>query len=416
MIWEPVDDGRVDLTSHDTFANGVPHNTFRRMRDVAPVCWTDYGAGQGFWSITRHADIQAVARETGTFSSAFGIRMEDQSPEEVRARRTFQETDPPEHTAMRRKLARAFAKPVVAAFEDRIRGLCDDILDRALSCDSFDATREIARPLPMRMLGAIAGLPEDDLGWLVDKGDALMANTDPDFTAHVMDRLDTDAYRMMPFNSPAGADLYAYADRLMAEKAAKGDTEGVLHLVNQPDEAGEVIDHREFQNFFCLLVAAGNDTTRYSIAAGLHALACQPGLLEVLKTGAHWDMLADEFVRWCSPAIYFRRTAVRETEVHGQKIREGDKVMLWFASANRDERVFTDPFRVDPGRKPNLHLGFGSGPHTCLGMFVARLEIRVLFQELVKRIDRIEMDGEPAFLRSNFVAGLKRLPVRIRRS
>jgi hypothetical protein len=416
MIWEPRDRDAADLTSHDTFAEGVPHNAFRRMRDEAPVAWTEYPGGRGFWSLTRHADILAASRDPATFSSAQGIRMEDQTPEEYLARRTFQETDPPDHTVMRRKLSRAFSKPVVAAFEQAIRELCVEILDEALEAESLDATAEIARPLPMRMLGRIVGLPEEDLPWLVTKGDALMANTDPDFTPHVADRLETDAYRMMPFNSPAGAELYDYADRLMAAREEAGVTDGVLDLIRQPDEEGQAISDSDFRNFFCLLVAAGNDTTRYSLAAGIHALACQEGLLEELKAGAAWDMLADECVRWCSPATYFRRTATRDVELHGTTIRAGDKVLLWYASANRDERVFDQPFRVIPTRKPNPHLGFGAGPHVCLGMFVARLEIRVLFQELVKRISQIELDGTPAFVRSNFVGGLKRLPVRIRRA
>ncbi len=413
-VWTPTDNGHADLTDHDSFVPGVPHNTFARLRAEAPVAWTDWDGGDGFWSITRHADITALLRDYEWMSSGRGIRMEDQTYEEYLARRTFQETDPPEHTRTRKKVMAAFSRPVVAGFEDQIRTLCDEILDDALQMGSFDATKEIARQLPMRMLGRIIGLPDADLPWLVEKGDALIANTDPDFTAHVLDRMDTDAFRMMPFNSPAGADLYDYARDLMADKAKRGDTEGVLHLILQPDADGETISDTEFRNFFCLLVAAGNDTTRYSIAAGLQAMCHQPELLGHMQKGDVWETAPDEIIRWATPAIYFRRTATRDGTLHGRTIREGDKVLLWFASANRDPEAFAEPFRVDLARRPNRHLSFGQGgPHVCLGMHLARLEVRVLFEELAKRIDAIEPTGPHRFLRSNFVGGIKELPVRV---
>ncbi|MBF9042699.1 cytochrome P450 [Rhodobacterales bacterium HKCCE4037] len=412
--WVPDDDGFADLGSHDSFANGAPYNTFARLRREAPCHWSDFDGGKGYWSITRHDDINRMIRDTETFSSAQGIRMEDQTYEEYLARRTFQEVDGAEHRKVRMKVTRAFSPRVVAEFEPQIRDLCGPILDRALKMGSFDATREIARELPMRMLGQILGLPDEDLPWLVDKGDALMANSDPDFTDHVVDRMETDAYRLMPFNSPAGAELYEYAREMMDRKNATGDTDGILHLVLQPDENGETISEAEFRNFFCLLVAAGNDTTRYSIAAGIQALAHQDGLLEQLQSGEVWDTAPDEIVRWASPATYFRRTAMRDVEVHGQQIREGDKVLYWFISANRDEEMFADPYRLDLTRKPNRQLAWGQGgPHVCLGMHLARLEVRVLFQELAKRIKSIEPAGDYAFVRSNFVNGIKRMPVTV---
>jgi len=332
-VWHPTDDGQAQLTDHDAFAKGAPHNTFARLRRDDPMHWTDWDGGKGFWSVTRHADILALNRQSDLLSSAQGIRIEDQS-----------------------------------------RDLCTDILDKALAAGSFDATKEIARELPMRMLGRILGTPDEDLPWLVDKGDALMANTDPDFTDHVMDKLDTDAYRLMPFNSPAGAELYDYADTLMQRKAAAGDTSGILHMIRQPGPDGTCINEREFKNFFCLLVAAGNDTTRYSIAAGIQALCHQPELLGQLQ----------------------------------------DKVVYWFISGNRDAEAFDDPFRVNLGRSPNKHVAFGQGgPHVCLGMWLARLEVRILFQELARRITSIEPAGEAKFLRSNFVSGIKNLPVKV---
>ena len=414
-VWTPTDDGHADLTSHDAFVDGPPHNTFARLRHDDPVSWTDYADGHGFWSITRYGDIVEMNRNFKVFSSAHGIRMEDQTHAEYLARRTFQETDPPEHMKVRIKVARAFSKAVVAEFENDIRVLSVEILENALSRGRFDATHEIARQLPMRMLGRILGTPDEDLPWLVEKGDALIANTDPEFTTHVLDRLDTDAYRMMPFNSPAGAELYDYARDLMAAKNAAGDTGGVLHLILQPDADGTTITEEEFRNFFCLLVAAGNDTTRYSIAAGMQAMAHQPELLDQMKTGgAVWDTAPDEIIRWATPALYFRRTVTQDIEVHGKTLRAGDKVLYWFASANRDEAQFDAPLRVNLRRSPNKHLAFGhGGPHLCLGMWLARLEVRVLFEELAKRIKKIEPDGPQRFVRSNFVGGIKSLPVSV---
>ncbi|MCX8508656.1 MAG: cytochrome P450, partial [Rhodobacteraceae bacterium] len=240
------------------------------------------------------------------------------------------------------------------------------------------------------------------------------ANTDPDFTDHVLDKMTTDEFRMMPFNSPAGAELFVYAKDLMRRKAEAGDTSGVLHLVLQPGPDGSVLPEHEFRNLFCLLVAAGNDTTRYSIAAGIHALAHQPELLHQLQAGQVWDTMADEIIRWATPTSYFRRTATRDFDYHGKRVREGDKVLYWFISGNRDETAFEDPFAINLARAQNRHVSFGQGgPHVCLGMWLARLEVRVLFEELAKRVRAIAPEGPHKYLRSNFIGGIKELPVRV---
>ena len=414
-IWHPVDDPYSDLTSHDTFSSGVPYNTFERLRADDPVHWTNYKGGKGFWSITRHKDISSMIGNTKVFTSAQGIRMEDQSYEEYMARRTFQEVDGFEHRNSRMKVAKAFSGPVIMKFEESIRSLCSDILDVTLPMGSFDATKQIARELPMRMLGRILGIPEEDLPWLVEKGDALIANTDPDFTDHVLDKLDTNEFRMMPHNSPAGAELYEYAKTLMEKKSKAGETDGILHMILQPSEDGSRISEIEFKNFFCQLVAAGNDTTRYSIAAGIHALCHQPELLNQMKNDPLvWETAPDEIIRWASPVNYFRRTATEDFEIHNKFIREGDKVLYWFASANRDPNTFENPFEVDLYRKPNKHQSFGQGgPHICLGIWLARLEVRCLFQELSKRIKSIQQVAPHKYLRSNFVNGIKELPINI---
>jgi cytochrome P450 len=414
-IWSPTDNGYADLSNHDSFSDGAPQNTFARLRRDDPVSWCNLDGGKGFWSITRHADILTLNLDNKWMSSAQGIRMEDQTYEEYLARRTFQEIDPPDHTRVRKLVAKAFSQPVVLQFENQIRGLCDDILSKAFESKELDAVTHIARQLPMRMLGQIMGTPDEDLNWLVEKGDALMANSDSDFTSTVVDKMDTDAYRFMPFRSPAGLELYDYADRMMKNRKKTGETKGILDLMLEPDAEGNVISENEFKNFFCLLVAAGNDTTRYSIAAGIHALANQPGLLHDLHTDPNiWATLPDEVIRWTSPATYFRRTATRDGELHGKNIKEGDKVLLWFASGNRDENAFDNPNIVNFRRTPNRHLAFGQGGvHVCLGIWLARLEVRVVFQELARRIKSIEQTAPHAFVRSNFVGGIKRLPIRV---
>ena len=415
-IWHPTDDGYANLSDPDAFVHGVPHNTFARMRKQDPLAWCDGGQFKGYWSLTRYDDILKHNRNSALLSSAQGIRMEDQSREEYLARRTFQETDPPEHSVTRKIVNEAFSKKIIDQSEDIIRNLCNDILDNALSHDEFDAASLISRQLPMRMLGRVLGLPAEDLDWLVTKGDELIANLDPEYTDFVLDKVDTDEFRLMPFRSPAGAQLFEYAKKIMREKAAQNDHQGVLSLVLQPNEHGDVISDIEFRNFFCLLVAAGNDTTRYTLSASMHALATKPELLELLKSANDklWASATEEFIRWASPTMHFRRTATEDFQLHGKTVKAGDKVVYWFVSANRDENRFDQPFEVDLQRTPNRHMAFGQGgPHVCLGMWLARLELRVLLQELVKRVNTIELAGDIEYLRSNFVGGIKRLPVKM---
>ncbi|WP_299651827.1 cytochrome P450 [uncultured Tateyamaria sp.] len=400
-----------NLADHDSFVDGVPHDTFAQMRADHPVHWTEAHGGQkGFWSLTRYADIMAAQKEPTVFSSAQGIRIEDQSREEYLARRTFQETDPPEHTVTRRAVNPVFAKPVVAQFEPLIRDLACDIVAEALRQPEFDAVDKIAKRLPMLMLGRILGVPDADLDWLVDRGDALIGNTDPDFTNTVIDKVDTQAYRMMPFRSPAGVELYDYAEEIL--NGARGiDETGILARVLRAEDGA--ITGQEFKNFFCLLVAAGNDTTRYSIAMALHLLTQQNGLLETLQSGEVWETCADEFIRLASPTLHFRRTATRDVEMHGQTIRTGDKVLMWFVSGSRDEAVFDDPHLARLDRSPNRHLAFGQGgPHVCLGMWLAKLELKCVLQELAARITRLEVVDSPTWTRSNFICGVKSLTAR----
>lgn len=409
-------DPNVDLSSLDAFNEGAPFATFERMRRDDPMAWSEMTSGEtGFWSVTRHADLLDLNRQADLLSSARGIRMEDQSMEEVEARKTFQETDAPHHRGFRALVSKAFSKSTVAQFEDQIRKIVTELLDVALAEGEFDAVDRIARRLPMQMLAQIMGVPQEDGPWLVEKGDALISNADPDYTDFVVDQLDGDAYRMLPFRSPAAVDLFDYANKLL-DRMDAGEEIGVLNLCRAPTNSGAQMSRDEFRNFFCLLVAAGNDTTRYSISATIHALANDPALLKQLQNGefASWEGAADEMIRYASPTTHFRRTAMRDFTFHGKQVREGDKVLLWFMSGNRDETAISAPYRIDLTRERNPFLSFGQGgPHICLGMWLAKLEVAIVMQELAKRLTGIEQVSDHAFLRSNFIHGIKHLPVRV---
>ena len=407
------DNGNLDISDHDSFSAGVPHITFNNLRKNSPIHWTKEKNGRGFWSITRHTDILKINKDNQTFSSAKGIRIEDQTEEEYLARRTFQETDPPEHRITRKILAPAFSQKAISEYEVMIRELAEQIVSKAIKNKEFDAVEKIAKQLPMMMLGRILGLPDQDLEWLVIKGDALIGNSDPEFTDHIVDKLDSDQYRFMPFRSPAALDLYDYAEKIL-NKDVHIDSSGILAKVLDANSSEKVMENHEFKNFFCLLIAAGNDTTRYSIAMALYQLSMNNNLIDELKTGNHWNTAADEFIRLASPTMYFRRTATCDIELENKIIKKDDKVILWFVSGNRDETVFKNPHSVILSRSPNPHVSFGQGGvHFCLGIWLARLEVKVLLEEFVKKINKIEALSPPTWTRSNFICGVKNLNIKL---
>jgi cytochrome P450 len=411
-------DTHADLTSHDTFVAGVPHATFRRLRREEPVAWYEEVEGNaGFWAVTRYDDVLQVSREHETFTSTSGIRMEEMDPEESEARRTLMELDPPEHTRLRRLVNRGFTRRTVEAYEAAIREITRAVLDEALPKGEFDFTKEIGRELPMRMLGRLMGLPDEDLDELVSWGDAMIGNTDPEFTSHPVDLTDTDEFRLMPFRSPAALEVFRYADRMaQARRAAPRDDVVTRLLAPTPD--GEPLTDLEFKNFFTLLVAAGNDTTRYTIAGSLDALIDHPEAMAHLQDHPEdLEVAVEELLRWTTVTMHFRRTANRDTELRGVPIRAGDKVVIWFVSANYDDDQFAAPYTFDIARQPNDHCSFGrNGPHFCLGAWLARMEVRVTFEELLPRLASIERTGPVEHLRSNFIHGIKHLPVRVERA
>ncbi len=407
-------DAHADITDHDVYTRGVPHATFLRLRDEAPVSFTEEADGRGFWSVTRYDDVLFVSRHTELFSSAQGIRLEDMDPEETESRRTLMEMDPPTHTRYRRLVSRPFAPRAVADYEASVRELAREVLEEVRGEVRFDFVRRVARQLPMKMLGRLLGLPDEDLDWLVDRGDALIGNTDADFTDFVVDQVDTSAYRLLPFRSPVSLELFDYAEGALGARRVH-PTDDVLSALVQPTKDGELLSDEDLKNFFTLMVAAGNDTTRYSMAAGMNALAERPSLLaQLAEDPSSMRTLVDEMLRWSSTTMHFRRTATEDHELNGASIKKGDKVVVWYVSADFDERQFAEPFHFDANRTPNDHVAFGlHSPHLCLGAHLARLEMRVLFEELVPMLREVAVTGTPERLRSNFISGFKRLELEV---
>ena len=406
----------VDITSHDTYVDGVPRDAFRELRHHDPVHWTEEAdGGRGFWSLTKYDDVLLASRSTDIYSSRSGIRLEDMDADELEARRTMMEMDSPEHTKLRRLVSRPFAPKSVAEYEDAVRQLAAEILDAVDTSKEFNFVREVARELPMRMLGRVLGLPDEDLEWLVGRGDALIGNSDPDFTDFVVDQVDTSEYRLLPFRSPVAIELFEYAAQALEERRLT-PTHDVLSALLEPNAEGESLDDLALKNFFTLMVAAGNDTTRYTMTGGLLALIERPEIYDAIPTMDldERKQLVEEMLRWTTVTMHFRRTLTSDIELRGKHLKAGDKVVLWYTSANYDEDHFESPDEFRPDRSPNDHMAFGlHSPHLCLGAHLARLEIRVLFEEMAKRWKRVELVGEPEHLRSNFIGGIKQLTVRV---
>ena len=401
---------------NDDFAERVPHETFALLRREAPVWWYDWPHGQGFWCVTRHADVVAVSRDTKTFTSEMGANLEDLDEEQRAARQSMLETDPPRHTRLRGLVGPPFTPRAVKAYEVALRELTAAVLDRALPLGEFDFIEEVAKQLPIRVLARLLGAPDGDTEPLIAWGDRMIGNTDPELADVLHDSPESERYRMLPFRSPAALELFEYGHRLAAERRSDPQDDLISKLVHAEIE-GERLTEREFDTMFLILVVAGNETTRQAIAHGMLALVEHPEELRRLRDDPDlvWTAGADEILRWSSPVLHFRRTATRDVELGGQTIREGDKLVIWYVSANFDEQVFEEPLRLDVGRRPNPHVTFGGGgPHYCLGAHLAKLEVQVMFDMLLPRIAELELTAPPQRMRTNFTNALKRMPVRVK--
>jgi cytochrome P450 len=410
----------VDLTDLDMWARGVPYAEFARLRRGTPVAWHDEAPpNSGFWSVCGYTDIVAASRDVATFSSTRGISFEEPTDEDMAARRTIIDTDPPEHTKLRKIVSGAFSVRAVAVYQHFVEGLTEQVLDAALTGpvlagQGFDFVDAVAKEVPIRVLARIMGLPEASLNSFIDLGDRLIANTDPDITDVVWGRDDTDAYRRFPFRSPYGKQLWDLGREIVADRL-RDPGDDLLSRLLRAEVDGDRLSETDLDNFFSILVIAGNETTRIAIAQGVLAFCEHPEQWDRLRAGpALLDPATDEVLRWSCPTHFMRRTATADTELGGAAVRAGDKVVLWHVSGNRDEAEFAGPGVFDVGRAPNRHLSFGrGGPHLCLGAHLARLEVRIMLAALARRVARFELAGEPRRIRSNFTNGLKALPVRV---
>ncbi len=397
-----LDLSQIDLVNPDNYVERVPYEWFDYLRREHPVVWHDEpGGNKGFWAVTRYADLVAVHMDWETYSSEVGaVSLEELEPDQLEVRKTMLETDPPRHRELRNVCNKRFGARGVGAYEDFIREVARGVLDRALEKQEFDFVSEISRELPIRFLCAIFTVPQEDAPMLIEWGDAMIGNQDPDYSAAVVDQVDTEEFRYLPFRSPAAYKVFEYADR-QRDVRLDEPRDDVLTALTVAQSEG-VLNEREYQNYFSLLMIAGNETTRHTISHGMLALMEHPDQLAKLQEDPSLIPVAvEEILRWATPVMHFRRTATRDTELRGRKIRAGDKVVTWYISADRDEDAFDDPYRFDVERRPNDHVTFGpGGPHFCLGAHLARLETKVLFQELLPRLRSIEPTGPAERMRS----------------
>jgi cholest-4-en-3-one 26-monooxygenase len=395
-----------DLLSPDVFRDQRHHDAFSRLRADDPVHWHVDSSGLGFWCLTKQADVVLVSRDPETFVSALGFTLVDIDPEDLQGmmmRQMLPGMDRPEHTRFRRIVSKGFSPRTLKLVEDHLALKAKRIVDGVINRGSCDFVADIAAELPLQAIAELVGVPEEDRRRIFVWGNQMTGMDDPEFAG------DPEAGYL------ASAEMMAYAEELRRRRVADPRHDIMTLLTGATGEADGLTD-AELTIFFLLLVVAGNETTRNATSHGIRALIEHPAEMEKLRRDPSPDRMTravEEILRWASPILYFRRTATRDVELRDKTIRSGDRVVLWYASANRDADAFPDPFTFDVDRWPNEHVTFGGGgPHFCLGASLARMELRLIFTELVTRVPGIQLDGPVEVLRSNFVGGIKRMPVR----
>jgi len=407
----------VNLSNLDLFESGAPWPVFAELRQADPLHWSDEDSpNHGFWSVTRYHDIVRVLRDSETFTSERFTNLEEVDAEQEEARRSLLETDGARHRALRRLLQGQFTPAAVAQYETFLRGLTATTLDNAFSQGEFDFVGEVASDFPINVLAKLLDVPVEDNKQLIDWGNRMIGFDDPEHADVLINDPESEKYRLVPFRSPAALEVFAYGDALAKERRGKNGTDLVSVLVNGDMSDGVALSERDFHTNFLLLVVAGNETTRHTISHTMINLIQNPGQLMKLQENPElipWAV--EEFLRFASPVYHFRRTATKDVEIHNQSIKSGEKIVTWFASGNRDDSIFERANEFDVTRNPNEHMTFGrGGPHMCLGNALARIELRVMFEDLISRIDSMELTGPVDYLRSNFVHGIKRMPVRVK--
>jgi cytochrome P450 len=397
-----VELSEVDLVNRDTYVQGIPHEMFEVLRHEAPVFWHPEKDGRGFWAVTRYEDVVAVNRDNELYSSARGSALILDQPEDMLAQQRLMmlNMDPPMHTRYRLLVNKGFTPRTVGRLEERIGELTNDIIDRVSEKGSCDFVVDIAAELPLQVIAEVMGVPLEDRHKVFDWSNRMIGAEDPEYAVAPEAAME------------ASMELYAYANRLAAEKRAS-PSEDIISVLLHAEVDGERLSELEFDLFFLLLSVAGNETTRNLISHGMLALIEHRDQRDkLLRDPSLLPGAVEEMLRIGTPVMHFRRTASRDTEIAGQPVAEGDKVVIWYVSANRDETVFPDPHRFDVERSPNEHVAFGGGgPHFCLGANLARLEIRALFREVLRRLPDMELAGPVERLRSNFINGIKHMPV-----
>jgi len=405
---------RIDLADPDNWHQGVPAEELTRLRREAPVAWNTRSDGhKGFWAVTRYDDIVSVSANVNAFSSRNGvISLDDFDTEQNDARRTLLEMDAPQHMAMRRITATGFMPKAIAALEASVRETAKGLIDEVLGLPSVDVVSVLAKPLPILTLCRLLGVPEERRDDMIRWSDLLIGSDDPDFIDPAVAAYPQAQRRLLPFGHPASLDAFELGLELARARRAQGGEDIVTRLAHGTCD-GRQLTEREFCNYFLMLVVAGNETTRHSISHGIKAFADFPDQWQRFRSGAvDPKVAADEIFRWASPVHFVRRIAVTDTELAGVRICAGEKVALYYASGNRDEAQFNDPHRFIIDRTPNPHMAFGrGGPHFCLGNHVARLQVRVLLEEMAQRVGSMELTGPVDRLRSNHIHGLKHLQV-----
>ena len=407
----------IDLSNLDLFESGAPWPVFAELRDSDPLHWSDEDSpNHGFWSVTRYHDIVRVLRDPETFTSERFTNLEEVDAEQEQARRSLLETDGARHRALRRLLQGQFTPSAVAHYETFLRGLTATTLDNAFAQGEFDFVREVASDFPINVLAKLLDVPVKDNKQLIDWGNRMIGFDDPEHADVLISNPESEKYRLVPFRSPAALEVFEYGDALAKERRGKNGTDLVSVLVNGDMSDGIALSERDFHTNFLLLVVAGNETTRHTISHTMINLIKNPAQLRKLQENPElipWAV--EEFLRFASPVYHFRRTATKDVEIHGKTVKSGEKIVTWFASGNRDNNIFERANEFDVTRNPNEHMTFGrGGPHMCLGNALARIELRVMFEDLISRIDSMELTGPVDYLRSNFVHGIKRMPVRVK--
>lgn len=406
----------LSLANLDNFANGAPWSIFERLRKESPIHWNEEEApNSGFYSVARYHDIVKVLRDPDTFTSERFTNLEEVDKDQEEARRSLLETDGTRHRALRRLLQGEFTPQAVARYGTFLRGLTATTLDNAFAKGSFDFVEEVAADFPINVLVRLLDVPTEDAGQLIEWGNRMVGFDDPEHADLMMNDPESEKYRLVPFKSPAALEVFEYGDALARERKGKDGTDLVSRLVNTVPSDGIPLSERDFHTNFLLLVVAGNETTRHTISHTMNNLIQNPDQLRFLQENPDKiEWAVEEFLRYSSPVYHFRRTATKDVELNGVQIKAGQKVVPWFASGNRDEEIFENPNKMDVTRNPNEHMTFGrGGPHMCLGNALARLEIKIMFEDLIQRIDSVELTGEIDYLRSNFVHGIKRMPVKV---